>query len=74
MLLIQICCILLRENERSLSWSYVKLDLTKSFWLTRWNWDHEPWKGFYFILFYFFIALNCFPRRNEGKFEDEGAD
>ena len=64
---------LFKENELSLSCPYVKLDLTKSFWLTRWSWDHETWKGFYFI-FYFLSRLNCFPQRNEGKLEDEGAD
>ena len=64
---------LFKENELSPSCPYVKLDLTKSFWLTRWSWDHETWKGFYFI-FYFLSRLNCFPQRNEGKLEDEGAD
>ena len=63
-LLIQICCIFFKENELSLSCPYVKLDLTKSFWLTRWSWDHETWKGFYFILFFYRVS----------KLEDEGAD
>lgn len=55
---------LFKENELSLSCPYVKLDLTKSFWLTRWSWDHETWKGFYFILFFY----------RASKLEDEGAD
>lgn len=58
---------LFKENELSLSCPYVKLDLTKSFWLTRWSWDHETWKGFYFILFYFFIAAQLFSPTKRRK-------